>query len=116
METEKLYRIKPELRGYFAECYSDIKRPFDWWRGLTDPSALEEVNEAKITEIAWLYWDTPEQGRSRLSIGIRFNEDYTKKRGELEFVAKSVEGILSAALIGKTWEELAERGEKEVGK
>lgn len=118
MEKEKLYRIKPELRGYFGEKYRDIKRTQDFWRGFVDPSALEEVKDSpKITGIGWSssYLGASVTAGCTLSFVVIFDGDmYVYWTAEQrEAVGKAITQILSAALIGKTWEELAKRGEKE---
>lgn len=118
METEKLYRIKPELRGYFGKAYSDIKRTLIWWGGLVGPSALEEVKDSpKITGIGWSssYLGASVTAGCTLSFVVIFDGDmYVYWTGEQrEAVGKAITQILSSALIGKTWDQLAELGEKE---
>lgn len=122
METEKLYRIKPEARKYFlAMLRYDKRTRVEWWHMGVDESALEEVKDSpKITGIGWSssYLGASVTAGCTLSFVVTFDGDmYVYWTGEQrEAVGKAITQILSAALFGKTWEELAEQGEKEVGK
>ena len=119
MAKEKLYRIKPELRGYFTEYTKDIHETKDWWNGCwVSDSALEEVADSpKITCIKWTssYLGASVNDGCTLSFVVIFDgEMYKRWTGyQREKVAKAINDTISPLLVGKTWDELAGEGGKE---
>ena len=113
MAKEKLYRIKPELRGYFTEYLRDDKETMLWWvNTLVDPSALEEVDDSpKITKIKLEFFNecVYNDGCTFTYVVIFEGKMYDKcESGQLGKVSNAINDIISASLVGKTWDELVE--------
>ena len=116
MEKEKLYRIKPEARKYFLAILRHDKRTrVGWWHMGVDESALEEVDDSpKITGIERTSSYLAMDGGCTMTFTIIF-DGYMADRWKVEqrvFVENGIKDIICPLLLGKTWDELAEKGGK----
>lgn len=111
MKKEKLYRIKPELRGYFTGNIKDIHEPKDWWTACwVSDSALEKVADSpKITHICRTSTYGCGDGGATMTFVVNFNgvlgEDWNAKQRKT--VEAKILGTISPLLVGRTWAELA---------
>ena len=120
LAKEKLYRIKPELRGYFnRKDWMGEKRKSEWWSMGLDESALEEVEVEESPKITKIYLGSSRAAKGsayRLSFDVIFRGDLGKNWNikQKNTVATKILKTISPLLVGKTWDELAgEDGGKE---
>lgn len=114
MAKEKLYKIKPELRGNFIAMLRNDKRTRGGWNRMgVAESALEEVPASlEITDIYLGSTYGSGDGGATMKFFVNFNgvmgEDWNAK--QLVAVEAKILKTISPLLIGKTWEELAGEG------
>ena len=117
MAKEKLYRIKPDFRGYFLAMLRNDKRTRGGWNRMgVAESALEEVPASpEITHICLVSSYGSGDGGATMTFLVNFNgvlgERWNAKQRKA--VEAKILGTISPLLVGKTWDELAGEGGKE---
>ena len=111
MAKEKLYRIKPELRGYFLAMLQNDKRTRGGWNRMgVAESALEEV--LAIPKVTYVYMVSSYGsggGGATMTFLVNFCGVFGEKWNakQRKAVEAKILKTISPLLLGKTWDELA---------